>query len=61
MLMLRGCEIMWDVDRADQAQRLIEESTGRPCPCVTGERCPLLPADVQLPPPVPPVPPAAAA
>lgn len=44
-----GCEVMWGDDKAGKIQRLIEESTGGPCPCKGGGRCPMLPVTVKLP------------
>lgn len=34
---------MWDAVNAKRVQELIEMGTGRPCPCKTGRRCPILP------------------
>jgi hypothetical protein len=48
---MRGCEIYWDVDKADHMQALIEKATGRECPCKRGETCPILPREVALPTP----------
>ena len=38
-----GCEVLFSAERAQAVQRLVEESTGKPCPCKVGRACPLLP------------------
>lgn len=50
---MRACEVLWDVDRADQMEALVESSTGQPCPCRAGGLCPFVPAAVVLPTPRP--------
>ncbi|NUP32912.1 MAG: hypothetical protein HOV66_07815 [Streptomycetaceae bacterium] len=34
---------MWDAETANRVQAMVEEATGRACPCFEGNRCPLLP------------------
>ena len=34
---------MWDEEDAKRVQELMEQGTGKPCPCKVGKRCPLLP------------------
>ena len=40
--MSRGCEVLWDAERADRVQHLIEDALGGPCPCTVALVCPLL-------------------
>lgn len=40
-----GCEVLFSAERAMAVQQLVEESTGKPCPCKVGRACPLLPRD----------------
>jgi hypothetical protein len=40
--MTLGCELVWTTDMGAQAQRMIEDATGLPCPCKRGLTCPLL-------------------
>ena len=42
-----GCELTFSREKAEQIQRLVEESTGKPCPCKTGQPCLLLPNDLR--------------
>lgn len=39
---MRVCEILWDVTTADRVQRLIETTTGEPCPSMRGLPCPVV-------------------
>ena len=34
---------MWDAEDAKRVQELMEQGTGKPCPCKRGKRCPILP------------------
>ena len=43
-----GCELLFSAEKAEKVQALVEESTGRPCPCKAGEHCPLLPNDLRV-------------
>lgn len=45
---MRGCEVIWDEQRADQMEAMVERAVGGPCPCRVGNACPLLPTDVRL-------------
>lgn len=45
---VRGCEVIWDLATADKMQELIEGATGQPCPCKRGQRCMVIPDDLQL-------------
>jgi hypothetical protein len=38
-----GCEVLWDAEKAQRVQELMEQGTGKSCPCKAGERCPILP------------------
>lgn len=38
-----GCEVLWDTEDAKRVQELMEQGTGKPCPCKRGKRCPILP------------------
>lgn len=58
---MRGCELMWSVERADEVQATVEKALGDRCPCLRGMRCPVLGSLLdQLiespPPPLAPVP-----
>lgn len=48
MLTVRGCELLWDVETADEVQRIVEAANGGCCPCFADERCPLLPEGFRL-------------
>lgn len=37
------CEWLWNAEKAKEAQRIIEESTERLCPCKRGKPCPVAP------------------
>lgn len=39
---MRGCELLWDVETADRLQEMVEQATGRPCPCMEGLKCPIV-------------------
>jgi hypothetical protein len=43
-----GCELLFGLERSRAIRALVEESTGGPCPCDEGHRCPLLPAQVSI-------------
>ena len=43
-----GCEVLWDAEKAQRVQELMEQGTGRPCPCKTGKRCPILPKTLAI-------------
>lgn len=45
---MRGCELLWDMETADEVQRMVERAMGEQCPCFKEERCPLLPDGFQL-------------
>lgn len=45
---MRGCEAVYDIETAGKVQAMIEKATGRPCPCIHGKVCPLIPGDVVL-------------
>ena len=38
-----GCEVLWDAEDAKRVQELMEQGTGKPCPCKRGKPCPILP------------------
>jgi hypothetical protein len=38
-----GCEILFTQEQGDQMMVMVERVTGKPCPCKSGERCPILP------------------
>lgn len=40
---LLPCEVAMGLIRGREIQELVEESTGRPCPCRLGHACPLEP------------------
>ena len=52
---VRMCELLWDMERADQVQAVIESASGAPCPCMRGMHCPLVPVgkEIVLPKPTP--------
>lgn len=33
------CEAMFGIERGLAIQAVVEKSTGKPCPCTTGEKC----------------------
>jgi len=37
-----GCELLFDQERAEIVQLIVETATGHPCPCKRGHTCPLL-------------------
>ena len=43
-----GCEVLWDAEKAQRVQDLMEQGTGKPCSCKTGKRCPILPKTVAV-------------
>jgi hypothetical protein len=47
-----GCERVMRFLRGQEMQHLIEEATGRTCPCKIGLRCPLDFPPADAPPPV---------
>ena len=49
---MRMCEVIWNMEKADRVQKMVESASGLPCPCAQGLVCPLMPADVVLPPPL---------
>jgi hypothetical protein len=38
-----GCEILFNQEQGDKMMAMVERVTGAPCPCKSGERCPILP------------------
>lgn len=45
---MRACEAVYDMRTSEKVQALIEEATGKPCPCTGGLPCPLLSMSVKL-------------
>ena len=43
-----GCEVLWDAEDAERVQELMEQGTGKPCPCKRGKRCPILPRTLAI-------------
>jgi len=43
-----GCEVLWDAEDAKRVQELMEQGTGKPCPCKVGKRCPILPKTLAI-------------
>lgn len=39
---MRGCEVIWGAERADEVQAMVERAIGEACPCMSDQRCPLL-------------------
>ena len=39
---------MWDAEDAERVQELMEQGTGKPCPCKRGKRCPILPRTLAI-------------
>lgn len=40
-----GCEVLFDEEKAARVQELVETATGGPCPCKSGQGCPLIPSN----------------
>jgi hypothetical protein len=40
---VRGCEILWEKEIAEEVHQRVEKITGKACPFNEGELCPLLP------------------
>jgi hypothetical protein len=38
-----GCEILFTQEQGDKMMAMVERVTGKPCPCKSGDRCPILP------------------
>lgn len=38
------CQVVMGVRRGQEMRALLEDVTGKPCPCAIGQRCPLRPA-----------------
>lgn len=45
---MRACEAIYDMATSVKVQAMIEEATGLPCPCTSGQGCPLLSTRVKL-------------
>lgn len=50
---MRGCEIVWDADRASIAHKAMEKILGKSCIEDPDFRCPLLPATLETTSPMP--------
>lgn len=45
---MRLCEVIWDVEKSDRIQAMVESASGQACPCVRGLECPLIPTGISL-------------
>lgn len=39
-----ACQELFGIQRGQEVHELVEQSTGAPCPCLSGKSCPLVAA-----------------